>query len=107
MRRKDLRCHALRRPAGWATPAAGAPSLQQPGPHVCLTVQDDSPGLEKTARDHVFHPFRSQRSGGKKIGLELFLVRETVLAHQGEIVLESEPGHGQTFRIYLPTAGER
>ena len=92
-------------PAG--RPAAGAPSLQQPGPHVCLTVQDDSPGLEKTARDHVFHPFRSQRSGGKKIGLELFLVRETVLAHQGEIVLESEPGHGQTFRIYLPTAGER
>jgi signal transduction histidine kinase len=86
---------------------AGASSLPQPGPHVCLTVQDDSPGLEKSARDHIFHPFRNRRAGGKKVGLELFLVRETIRAHQGEIFLESEAGHGLAFRIYLPVTGEK
>ncbi len=88
-------------------PPAGTASLLQAGPHVCLTVQDDSPGLEKSARENVFHPFRARRAGGKKIGLELFLVRETVRAHQGDIFLESEPGHGVTFRIYLPAAREK
>jgi signal transduction histidine kinase len=38
------------------------------------------------------------------MGLELFLVRETIQGHQGEIFLENEPGHGLTFRIYLPVA---
>jgi PAS domain S-box-containing protein len=83
-------------------PPPGTQCLLQPGPHLRLTVQDDSPGLDKHARDHIFHPFRIRRTGGKKVGLELFLVRETVQAHQGEIFLESEPGAGLTFRIYLP-----
>lgn len=87
-------------------PPAGVLSLLQPGPHACLTVQDDSHGLEKSAREHIFHPFRARRSGGKKVGLELFLVRETIQAHQGEIFLESEPGRGLTFHIYLPIATE-
>ena len=88
-------------------PPAGAPCLLQPGPHVCLTLQDDSPGLEKSARDHIFHPFHNRRSGGKKVGLELFLVRETIQGHQGEIFLESEPGHGLKFQIYLPVAEDK
>jgi two-component system, cell cycle sensor histidine kinase and response regulator CckA len=88
-------------------PPAGAPRLPQPGRQVCLTVQDDSPGLEKSARDQIFHPFRNRRSGGKKAGLELFLVRETIQGHQGEIFLESEPGQGLTFNIYLPVAEEK
>ena len=85
---------------------ANAPSLQPGSPHVCLTVKDNSPGLEKSARETIFHPFRIRRSGGKKIGLELFLVRETIQAHQGEIFVESEPGHGVAFHIYLPVAGD-
>lgn len=83
-------------------PPSGQACILQPGPHVCLTVQDNSPGLEKSARDHIFYPFRARRTGGIKIGLELFTVRETIQGHLGEIFLESEPGQGQTFRIYLP-----
>jgi len=83
-------------------PPAGQACFLQPGPHVCLTVQDNSPGLEKNARDNIFHPFRARRAGGIKMGLELFTVRETIQGHLGEIFLESEPGRGQTFRIYLP-----
>lgn len=90
-----------------ARPPAGIPSQLQPGPHVWLRVQDSSPGLEKNAREHIFHPFRNRRSGGTKVGLELFLVREIIQAHLGEIFVESEPGQGLTFHIYLPVAAEK
>jgi PAS domain S-box-containing protein len=83
---------------------AGKPHLLQPGPHLCLTVRDNSPGVETNVRDHLFHPFRSRRHSGTKVGLELFLVRETIRGHQGEIILESEPGCGLTFHIFLPVA---
>ena len=78
-----------------------------PGPHVCLTVEDDAPGLEAKARESIFHPFRHRRSGAKKIGLELFLVRETIQAHHGDIFLESEAAGGLKFWIYLPVALEK
>ena len=89
-----------------ARPPAGIPNLLRPGPHVCLTVQDNSSGLEKSARENIFHPFRTRRSSGKRTGLELFLVRETIQAHQGDVFVESEPGQGVAFHIYLPVAGE-
>ena len=88
-------------------PPAGAPSQLRPGPHVHLTVQDNSPGLEKSALEKIFHPFRARGTSGKIMGLELFLVRETIQAHQGEIFAESEPGKGLAFHIYLPVAGEK
>ena len=87
-------------------PPADSPNLLRPGPHVRLTVHDNSAGLEKSAREHLFHPFRTRRTSGKKLGLELFLVRETIQAHQGEIFVESEPGKGLTFHIYLPVAAD-
>jgi len=88
-------------------PHSGAHSAMPAGPHVRLTVQDDSSGLERSAREHIFHPFRNSRAGGKKVGLELFLVREIVQAHHGEIVVESEPGHGMAFHLYLPVGEEK
>lgn len=94
-------------PCAEVRPPAGTVSLLQPGPHVCLTVQDNSPGLEKKAGELLFHPFRCRRPGGTKVGLELFLVRETIQAHQGEIFLETEPGRGLRFLIYLPVAGKK
>lgn len=88
-------------------PATASPAGWLPrGPHVCLTVQDDGPGLEPSALENIFHPFRRRRTGGNKAGLELFLVRETIHAHHGEIFAESTPGRGLTFRIYLPVAGD-
>ncbi|HEX9048361.1 MAG TPA: ATP-binding protein, partial [Verrucomicrobiae bacterium] len=84
----------------------GVTSLLPSCPHVCLTVQDSSQGLEKSACEQIFHPFRNRRAGGKKAGLELFAVRETVQAHQGEIFVESEPGRGLAFHVYLPVAAE-
>ncbi len=86
--------------------SVGAAHRLHPGPHVCLTVRDNNSGLEKRTAAEIFAPFRVRRAGGKKIGLELFLVRETIHAHLGEILAEHEPGHGLAFRIYLPAAGD-
>ena len=85
---------------------SGAATFLKPGPHVRLTVVDDGPGLEKSARELFFHPFHSRRSGGTKVGLEMFLVREAVQAHLGEIFVESDPGQGLVLQIYLPAARE-
>jgi signal transduction histidine kinase len=104
-RRGHIRMTLENLPGG--RPPSAPNALAQPGPHVCLTVQDDGPGLEKHAHENLFQPFRHRRSGGKKVGLELFLVRETIQAHHGEIFSESNAGQGLTFRIYLPAALEK
>ena len=67
-----------------------------------LIVRDDGPGLDKSGLAKIFDPFHTRRSSAKKIGLELFAIREIVHAHHGEIIVESEPGHGVAFHIYLP-----
>jgi two-component system cell cycle sensor histidine kinase/response regulator CckA len=72
---------------------------------VRLTVRDNGHGLEKSALEKVFDPFHSRRSSTKKSGIELFTAREVIHAHHGEILAESEPGHGLAFHIYLPIAG--
>jgi signal transduction histidine kinase len=77
-----------------------------PGDFVHLTVQDDSFGLETQALKKLFDPFHS-RKNSKKIGLELFIAREIIHGHHGEILASSEPGHGLTFHIFLPAADGR
>jgi nitrogen-specific signal transduction histidine kinase len=74
--------------------------------HLCLTIRDTGPGLDRHALEKIFDPFHSRKSTGKPMGLEMFLVRETIQAHQGEIVVESELDHGTAFHIYLPLTTE-
>ena len=71
---------------------------------VRLSVSDDSPGLDQAALEKIFDPFHTRRVTAKKMGLELFQAREVIRAHGGELVAESEPGHGLAFHIYLPVA---
>jgi signal transduction histidine kinase len=78
-----------------------------PGHYACLTIHDDSVGLEEAALKKVFNPFHTRKTS-KKIGMELFSARETVLAHQGDLTVQSPPGQGLTFQILLPVmTGER
>ncbi|HEV2693150.1 MAG TPA: ATP-binding protein [Verrucomicrobiae bacterium] len=72
-----------------------------PGDYVHLAIQDDSHGLEPNALKKIFDPFHNRRTS-KKIGLELFLARETIHAHQGELTAESTAGQGLAFHILLP-----
>jgi signal transduction histidine kinase len=80
--------------------------LLVPGDHLRLTVRDHGPGLDKNSLEKIFTPFHLRRSSGKKAGLELFLVREIIQLHHGEIVAASEPGHGLTFQLYFPVHAE-
>ncbi len=86
----------------------GAPpkelSATLPEKIVHLAIHDHSHVLNHSALDKLFAPFHTCRVTGRKIGLELFLARETIHAHHGEIVTESEPGQGLTFHLYLPAA---
>ncbi|MGC4115963.1 MAG: GAF domain-containing sensor histidine kinase [Myxococcales bacterium] len=69
-----------------------------------LTVADRGPGIPPDARDRVFGRFERAAPlahfGG--FGLGLWIVRQVAEAHRGEVLLDSAPGRGSTFRVLLP-----
>jgi two-component system sensor histidine kinase PilS (NtrC family) len=67
---------------------------------VRLQVRDDGPGIPEEIRDRLFDPFVSGRAGGS--GLGLAIVQRAVEAHRGLVLVDSEPGVGTTFTIFLP-----
>lgn len=70
-------------------------------PSVVITIADDGPGMTQEFVDReLFAPFRSTKDHG--LGLGMFACRETVELHGGRIQVESAPGRGTTFHIYLP-----
>jgi PAS domain S-box-containing protein len=67
---------------------------------VRLQVRDNGPGIPEEIRDRLFDPFVSGRTGGG--GLGLAIVQRAVEAHRGLVLVDSEPGAGTTFTIFLP-----
>jgi signal transduction histidine kinase len=69
---------------------------------VVVEVSDSGPGLEPEVARRIFEPFFTTKAEGTGLGLPI--VRQAVEAHGGTVTLESQPGHGATFRIRLPIA---
>ena len=69
---------------------------------VYASVSDSGKGIPEEVRSRVFEPFFTTRDVGKGTGLGLSTCYEIVKAHEGEIMVESEPGSGTTFTIRLP-----
>ena len=80
---------------------------QHAGIEVELSIADSGPGLDAAQRARLFQPFErlgAQRGPVAGTGLGLALSRQLVEAMGGRVAVDSEPGQGAVFRVWLPAA---
>ncbi len=84
-----------------APTCADAPHLL-PGAYARLTVHDTGPGISPHVLDHIFEPFFTTKDTGEGTGMGLAIAHGIVTNHGGHITVESTPGTGTAFCVYLP-----
>lgn len=70
--------------------------------YICLSVNDTGPGIVPEAQKRIFDPFYTTKKDRGGSGLGLSVVYGIVRNHGGNILLDSEPGKGACFQLYLP-----
>lgn len=104
----NLLTNALRHgsPSGEAETATVTVTAVGSGSDIAVSFRDNGPGIPLADQEHIFERFyrvggdRARQSGGTGLGLSI--VKNIVLAHGGRVTLESSPGGGATFTVYLP-----
>jgi PAS domain S-box-containing protein len=82
-------------------------SSLEPGQYVCLTVRDTGVGIAPAVIEKIFDPYFTTKPVGEGTGLGLSVVQGIVRANGGAITVESQPGKGATFRVFLRAINNR
>lgn len=88
---------------GLTPTAAGGPAPTGAGPFWRLEVQDTGRGMTKAVLARVFEPFFTTKGAGRGTGLGLPVVLGLVTGWGGTVTVESQPGTGTTFTVWIPT----
>lgn len=86
---------------------SAAPDRGQPHDYILISVRDTGCGMDESVRTRIFEPFFTTRQIGQGTGLGLSVVYGIVASHDGLVTVESQPGEGSTFRVFLPKANAR
>lgn len=67
-----------------------------------IAIKDDGPGIAEENLEQIFSPFFTTKASVNNWGIGLSYCHKIVVGHDGKIVVESDPDHGTTFKIFLP-----
>ena len=77
-------------------------TLRNGRPMVEVAVRDEGAGISAARLERIWEPYVTHKAGGT--GLGLAIVRQTLIAHDGAVEVESTPGAGTTRKLLLPAA---